>query len=56
MNYYTEYETNDEPTYESHSDHTPCDEMGADGQYHCPYAENGEYVSCRDMCGLGVDD
>lgn len=24
--------------------------------YHCPYANDGEYVSCRDMCGEGVDE
>lgn len=37
---------------------TPCDEVGDDNQYHCPYEDTfsgfvGEM--CRICCGLGVD-
>lgn len=43
---------------------TPCDvpveEIDENGKlvtrYKCPYADDGQYVSCRDMCGLGVDE
>lgn len=35
---------------------TPCDFPDADGHYHCPYASYDENVSCRDLCGLGVDE
>jgi len=34
----------------------PCDFIGEDGHYHCPYADDNYNVSCRDMCGLGVDE
>lgn len=30
---------------------TPCDEIGWDGHYHCPYCEDGEYVNCEYYCG-----
>ena len=30
---------------------TPCDEKDIDGQYHCPYCEDGEYVNCEWYCG-----
>ena len=30
---------------------TPCDFIGPDGHYHCPYAEDGEYVNCEWYCG-----
>lgn len=45
---------------------TPCDipveelniETGKmETHYHCPYANgDDDYVSCRDYCGLGVDE
>lgn len=31
--------------------YTPCDEIGPDGHYHCPYCEDGEYVNCEWYCG-----
>ena len=30
---------------------TPCDEIGWDGHYHCPYCDDGEYVNCEYYCG-----
>lgn len=30
---------------------TPCDVIGPDGHYHCPYCEDGEYVNCEWYCG-----
>lgn len=30
---------------------TPCDEIGIDGHYHCPYCEDGQYVDCEYYCG-----
>lgn len=44
---------------------TPCDvpieEMNVETgkmetHYRCPYAGEDDYVSCRDMCGIGVDE
>ena len=28
--------------------YTPCDEIGWDGHYHCPYCEDGEYYCGAD--------
>ena len=30
---------------------TPCDEPDLDGQHHCPYADDGDYVNCEYWCG-----
>jgi len=30
---------------------TPCDEVGWDGHYHCPYCDDGDYVNCEWYCG-----
>ncbi len=36
---------------------TPCDYPDSEGHYHCPFANSDDdYVSCRDCCGLGVDE
>ena len=31
---------------------TPCDEPDVEGRYHCPYAENGNFVNCEYCCGV----
>lgn len=35
----------------------PCDYPDQDGHYNCPFcSDENDYVSCRDCCGLGVDE
>lgn len=57
MSNYENYENfGDEPTYESVSSHTPCDEPDFNGFHSCPYSTDPSSDTCRNFCGLGVDE
>lgn len=35
---------------------TPCDVQDNDGVYRCPYSDDPTSETCRNCCGLGVDE
>lgn len=51
------YDCDNTGAYEPSKKTTPCDYPDSDGHFHCPFAyDDDSYVSCRDFCGLGVDE
>lgn len=55
--YDVDAETYDKEVWIPKKKTTPCDYPDSDGRFHCPFAySDDDYVSCRDYCGLGVDE